>query len=310
MSIGLKSEDILYIGRDLKNIIYNLMQKEKEKVESWLKKQSNDLRIKDILLATYLTKRIDYKYFHDITIKEELKTEQVEKKIEDIYGKIKCVNKIKLFICQVRKYFTPGRDSYKICNFIEDILKREEKINFDYLFREDYAKIINSWHPNRNGVSKEEMFLRSNHIGLYLYYSILKEWKWMTLDFIYHMNKSVEIKVYSDIRNKIIENLYRHTIDDIDIKLDLYLNKIESNNFPCEEIKEEITKELIIELVNMMENNFGKIAEYFRDISRIEKTKIARKVVIENIDLFKDKPRSQLLFDLLNISTKSFNVPI
>ena len=310
MSIGLKSEDILYIGRDLKNIIFNLMLEEKEKVESWLEKQADDLRIKDILLATYMTKRIDYKYFHDITIKEELKTEQVEKKIEDIYGKIKCVNKIKLFICQVRKYFTPGRDSYKICNFIEDILKREEKINFDYLFREDYAKIINSWHPNRNGVSKEEMFSRSNHIGLYLYYSILKEWKWMTLDFIYHMNKSVEIKVYSDIRNKIIENLYRHTIDDIDIKLDLYLNKIESNNFPCEEIKEEITKELIIELVNMMENNFGKIAEYFRDISRIEKTKIARKVVIENIDLFKDKPRSQLLFDLLNISTKSFNVPI
>jgi len=302
MSIGLKSEDILYIGRDLKNIIYNLMQKEKEKVESWLEKQSNDLRIKDILLATYLTKRIDYKYFHDITINEELKTEQVEKEIEDIYGKIKCVNKIKLFICQARKYFTPGRDSYKICNFIEDILKREEKINFDCLFREDYAKIINSWHPNRNGVSKEEMFLRSNHIGLYLYYSILKEWKWMTLDFIYHMNKSVEIKVYSDTRNKIIENLYRHTIDDIDIKLDLYLNKIESNNFPCEEIKEEITKELIIELVNMMENNFGKIEEYCRDISRRE---IVRKVVIKNFNLFIDKPRNQLLFDLLNIRTKS-----
>ena len=132
----------------------------------------------------------------------------------------------------------------------------------------------------------------------------------MILDFIYHMNKSVEIKVYSDTRNKIIENLYRHTIDDIDIKLDLYLNKIESNNFPCEEIKEEITKELIIELVNMTENNFGKIAEYFWDISRIEKTEIARKVVIENIDLFKDKPRNQLLFDLLNISTKSFNMII
>jgi len=210
-----------------------------------------------------------------------------------------------LFICQARKYFTPGRDSYKICNFIKDVLKREEKINFDCLFIEDYAKIINSWHPNRNGVSKEEMFLRSNHIGLYLYYSILKEWKCMTLDFIYHMNKSVEIKVYSDTRNKIIENLYRYTIDDIDIKLDLYLNKMGSNNFPCEEIKEEIKKELRMELINIMKNDYGKILEYFGNINGIKELEIARRVVIENIDLFADKPRNRWLFNLLNIRTES-----
>jgi len=80
MSIGLKTKDILYIGKDLRDIIFNLMLKEKEKVESWLEKQADDLRIKDILLATYMTKRIDYKDLHIITIEEELKTKQVEKK--------------------------------------------------------------------------------------------------------------------------------------------------------------------------------------------------------------------------------------
>ena len=210
-----------------------------------------------------------------------------------------------MLIDQARKYFTPGRDSYKICNFIEDILKREEKINFDCLFREDYAKIINSWHPNRSGVSKEEMFLRSNHIGLYLYYSILKEWKWMILDFIYHMNKSVEIKVYSDTRNKIIENLYRHTIDDIDIKLDLYLNKIESNNFPCEEIKHK----LIIELINIVENNYDeiyyKILEYFKGERLIN----MRKVILSSITITNwGELRNSRLIRLLEIDDKSRSI--
>ena len=127
----------------------------------------------------------------------------------------------------------------------------------------------------------------------------------MTLDFIYHMNKSVEIKVYSDTRNKIIENLYRHTIDDIDIKLNLYLNKIGSNNFPCEEIKEEIKKELRMELINIMKNDYGKILEYFGNINGIKELEIARRVVIENIDLFADKPRNRWLFNLLNIRTES-----
>jgi len=80
MSIGLKTNDILYIGKDLRYIIFNLMLKEKEKVESWLEKQTDDLRIKDILMATYMTKRIDYTDLRNITIDEELKTEQVEKK--------------------------------------------------------------------------------------------------------------------------------------------------------------------------------------------------------------------------------------
>ena len=127
----------------------------------------------------------------------------------------------------------------------------------------------------------------------------------MTLDFIYHMNKSVEIKVYSDTRNKIIENLYRYTIDDIDIKLNLYLNKMGSNNFPCEEIKEEIKKELRMELINIMKNDYGKILEYFGNINGIKELEIARRVVIENIDLFADKPRNRWLFNLLNIRTES-----
>jgi len=296
MSIGLKSKDILYIGRDLKNIIFNLMLKEKEKVESWLKKQADDLRIKDILLATYMTKRIDYTDF--ITIDEELKTEQVEKKIKDIYGKIKRVDKIRLFIDQARKYFTPGRDSYKICIFIEDILKRETRVNFNCNFREDYVKIMYSWHPNRKYFSTEYMFLKSNHIGLYLYYEILKKWVGEVIDIKYNLNDKKEFNLYSVSRDEITGNLYIHTINDIEIKIDTYLNKIERNNFPYEEIKYE----LINELIKVIKNDYDKVLEYLGEGNNRIKM---RKVILYNIDLFIDKLRNSRLLDLLGIYNKS-----
>ena len=264
MSIGLRTKDILYIGRDFKDIISNLMLEEREKVVSWLEKQDDDLRIQDVLLATYMTKKRHYtEYFYVINIDKELKTRQVEKKIKDIYGKIKCADKIRLLIDQDRIYFGKRIHSHKVCDFIDNILKREAKINFNSNFREDYAKIINSWHPNRKYISKEDMFLNSNHIGLYLYYEIIK-------------------------------NLHIHSIKNTETKLDFYLNKIESNNFPYKEIK----RKLIMELKNIIENNYDKISEYFIYSSKLIK---ARKVVIENIDLFRDK----WLFDLLHIRTET-----
>ena len=301
MSIGLKTKDILYIGKDLRDMIFNLMLK-KEKVESWLEKQADDSRIKDILLATYMTKRIDYTDLRSITIDEELKTGQVEKKIEDIYGKIKYVDKIRLFINQARIYFEPGRDSYKICDFVEDILKRETGVNFSYNFREDYAKIIHSWHPSRNYFLIANMFLSSGHIGLYLYYEILKKWVWIIVDFIDHIMEEKELKAYSDTRKKIIENLYRYAMNDIEIKLNLYLNKIESNNLPYEEMKNE----LIIELINMIENNYDKISEYFKNESKLI---MARKVILSN-SLLRGKLRNPRLTGLLHIDNKSQNMII
>ena len=264
MSIGLRTKDILYIGRDFKDIISNLMLEEREKVVSWLEKQDNDLRIQGVLLATYITKKRHYtEYFYVINIDKELKTRQVEKKIKDIYGKIKCADKIRLLIDQDRIYFGKRIHLHKVCDFINNILKREARINFNSNFREDYAKIINSWHPNRKYISKEDMFLNSNHIGLYLYYEIIK-------------------------------NLHIHSIKNTETKLDFYLNKIESNNFPYKEIK----RKLIMELKNIIENNYDKISEYFICPSRLIK---ARKVVLENIDLFRDK----WLFDLLCIRTET-----
>jgi len=216
------------------------------------------------LLATYITKKRHYtEYFYVINIDEELKTRQVEKKIKDIYGKIKCADKIRLLIDQDRIYFGKRIHLHKVCDFINNILKREARINFNSNFREDYAKIINSWHPNRKYISKEDMFLNSNHIGLYLYYEIIK-------------------------------NLHIHSIKNTETKLDFYLNKIESNNFPYKEIK----RKLIMELKNIIENNYDKISEYFICPSRLIK---ARKVVLENIDLFRDK----WLFDLLCIRTET-----
>jgi len=196
-----------------------------------------------------------------------------------------------LFIDQARIYFGPGKYPYKICNFIEDILKREARINFSCNFRKDYVKIINSWCPNRRYVLKEDMFLNSNHIGLYLYYSILKEWRSKIVDFRDHIKEEKESRVYSHTGKEIIENLYRHSIGNIEIKLNLYLNKIECNNLPYKEIKYE----LIIELINIIENNHGKISKYFEELTK------ARKVILSNFDFLRDKLENSRLFELLEI---------
>jgi len=298
MSIRLRSEDILYIGKNFKNIIFNLMLKEREKVGLFLEKQFDDLRVKDIFLSIYMTKIIDYYAKLD----KELKTEQVEKKMEDIYGKIKYFDKIRFFIDQARKYFEPGEDSCKICCFINDILKREARINFSYNFIEDYAKIIHSWHPIRNYISKKDMFLCSNHIGLYLYYEIFVNFKYIGVHFKDYINKKNELNVYLGIKKKIIDNLYKKPISNIE-KINLYLNKIEMNNLPYEEIKYE----LIIELINIMKNNYNEILEYLRDE---RKMKIARKVILSNIDLIRDEFRGLSLIELFGIDNKSKNMII
>jgi len=298
MSIGLRTKDIFYIGKDFRDIIFNLMLKEKEKVGSWLENQIDDLRIKNLLLATYMTKNIDY-----ITIDEELKTEQVEKKIEDIYGKIKYIDKIKLFIDQVRIYFYEYHDSCIICNFIENILKREGRISFIRNFIVDLEIIINSLHPKRNVILKQDMFLDSNHIGLYLYYSILNNWDHKLVDFRDHIKRQKEIKIYSNIKDKIIENFYIHIMDNIGAKLNFYFKKIESNNLPYEEIKYE----LINELIDIIENNYDKILEYFKDENEL---KTARKVILYNVELFRNNLRNLGLIELFGINIKPQNTII
>jgi hypothetical protein len=250
MSIGIKSKDILYIGRHFKDIIFNLMLEEREKVVSWLEKQDDDLRIQGVLLATYMTKKRHYaENFHLIKIDKELKTSQVEEKIKDIYGKIKCTDKIRLLINQDRIYFGKRVYSHKVCYFIYNILKREKKINFNSNFIKDFAKIINSYHPNREYFSKEEMFLNSNHIGLYLYYGILAKWGEIISCPENNINKENELYLY--VRDKIAKNLNIHPIKNKEIGLDFYLNKVKNNNLPHEEIKDEI----IIELINAIKIN-------------------------------------------------------
>jgi len=296
MSIGIKSRDILYIGENFKNIILNLMLKEREKVELWLEKQADDLRIKDLLLATYMTKRIDC-----ITIDEELKTEQVEKRIEDIYGEIKYFDKVRLFIDQARIYSSACDNLHKICDFIDDILKRDTNINFIDNFRKDYSKIMRSWHPNRNCILEDDMFLKSKHIGLYLYYEILKEWSGIILNFVDNVNKEKEFDLYLYTSDKVIKNLHLHALINIEIKLDLYLNKIESNNLPYEELKYE----LVNELIDIIENNFDEILKYLNDEGKLE---IVRKFILSNISLIEDKLRNPRIIELFMIKNKSQNV--
>ena len=291
ISIGLRTKDILYIGKEFMDIIFSLMLKEQEKVESWLEKQADDLRIKNLFLAIYMNKSIDY-----ITINEELKTEEVEKKIEDIYSKIKFFDKIILFINQAREYFNTDIELYKICNFINEILKRETRVNFSLNFTKDYAKIINNWHMNKKYILVKYMFLASSHIGLYLYYGILRKWEGA----IVRSNKNTKnkLKLYFYTRDKIIKNLHIYAEKNIELKLDLYLNKIVSNNLPHEEIKHE----LITELINIIKNNYKNISEYFKDENKL---KLARKVILSNIELIKDELRDLRLIELLGIENKS-----
>jgi len=296
MSIGLRTKDIFYIGNEIKDIIFYLNLKEREKVDLWLEKQIDDLRIKDIFFAVYMEDRINY-----TIIGEKLKTEYVEKKIEDIYGKIKYFDKIRLFIDKDRIYFKERINSNKIINFIEDILKREEGINFNRNFREDYAKIMYSLHPNRRYFSKEYMFLKSNHVGLYLYYEILKEWVGTVVDLKYNIKDEKEFNLYSFIRKKVTENLYTYTTDDVETRLKFHLNKIERNNFPCEEIK----CKFIIELINIIENNYNKI--YLKDEINLIRM---REVILSSIDLIWDKLKNSRLIELLWIDNKLKNMII
>jgi len=291
ISIGLRTKDILYIGKEFMDIIFSLMLKEQEKVESWLEKQADDLRIKNLFLAIYMNKSIDY-----ITINEELKTEEVEKKIEDIYSKIKFFDKIILFINQAREYFNTDIELYKICNFINEILKRETGVNFRHNFTEDYTKIINNCYMNKNYILKKYMFLVPSHIGLYLYYGILR--RWVGTIVFSNKNTKKKRKLYLYTIDKIIKNLHIYAKNSIEIKLGLYLNKIESNNLPCEEIKYE----LIVELIDIIKNNYTKISEYFKDENKL---KLARKVILSNIELIKDELRDLRLIELLGIDNKS-----
>ena len=292
ISIGLKTKDIFYIGKEFKNIIVNLMPKEREKLESWLKKQADDPRIKDLLLAKYLSRRIYHNY---MVVNELLQTYQVEEKIESIYGKIKYFDKISLLISQARIYFSIYNLS-QICDFINDILKREKKVDFTYKFKEDYEKIIYSCHLNKKSVFERQMFLKSSHIGLYLYYGILN--KWEKIIFHFNKNKKNKIKLYLRTRDEIIKNLHIYAKNNIEIKLNLHLNKIGGNNLPCEEIKYE----LIVELIDIIKNNYAKISEYFKDENKI---KLARKVILSNIELIKDELRDLRLIELLGIDNKS-----
>jgi len=301
ISIGLKTNDILYIGKSFKNIIFNLMLKEKEKVESWLENNLDDLRIRDVLIALYMSDGINYGGLFTINIKKELKTEHLEKEVEDICGKIRYFDKINFLIYQAKIYFNKNWDPYKICGFIEDILKRELKIDFSFDFKGDYEKIIHSWHPNRNFLLGEDMFLKSNHIGLYLYYGILKGWR--RIDLIDHIKKEKEINLYLNIKNKIIKNLYGQISSNIEIKISSYLNKIENNNLPCKEIKNK----LIIELIDIIENNYDKILECFKDINNL---KLVKKVILSNIDLFRDKLKNSRLIALFGVDYKSKNTII
>jgi len=302
MSIGLRTKDIFYIGKDIKNTIFILTLKDKDKLKLWLEEQADDLRIKDLLLATYMNQTVDYTYLYTITMREELKICDVWREIDFIYGKIKYIDEIRLFIDQARKYFNQGSDSYIICDFIEDILKIKTRINFDFYFKEDYSKIIHTWHPSRNFVLEEDTFLESNHIGLYLYYNILNGWGRAMLNFIHYINKEKEVNLYSKIRNKIIENLYTNTMSNVE-KINLYLNKIEGSDLPCEEIKYE----LITDLIQIIENNYYEALEYFKDERKLIKV---REVILSNIRLIWDKFRNSRLIELLGINNKSQNTMI
>jgi len=92
-------------------------------------------------------------------------------------------------------------------------------------------------------------------------------------------------------------------VDNIAIKINLYLNKIESNNLPYKEVKYK----LINELIDIMENNCDKILEYLKDESKLEK---ARKVILYNIDLFRHNLRNSRLIELFGINIKSQNMAI
>ena len=65
---------------------------------------------------------------------------------------------------------------------------------------------------------------------------------------------------------------------------------------------EEIKHELITELINIIKNNYKNISEYFKDENKL---KLARKVILSNIELIKDELRDLRLIEPLGIDNKS-----
>ena len=131
---------------------------------------------------------------------------------------------------------------------------------------------------------------------------MLKRWDWAGIDFIDDIKEEKERNLYLEIKNKIPGNLYRIPMSNIE-KMDLYLNKIESNNLPYKEIKYK----LINELINIMKNNYYEILEYFKDESKLIK---ARKVILSNIEFFVDILIDPILIEKLGIYNKSQNMII
>ena len=67
----------------------------------------------------------------------------------------------------------------------------------------------------------------------------------------------------------------------------------------------ELKYELINELIDIIENSFDKISKYLK---YYDKLKIAKKVILSNIDLFRKKLRSSRLIELLGVDNKSQNI--
>ena len=121
------------------------------------------------------------------------------------------------------------------------------------------------------------------------------------MNFVDNVNKEKEFDLYLYTSDKVIKNLHLHALINIEIKLDLYLNKIESNNLPYEELKYE----LVSELIDIIENNCDEILKYLNYEGKLE---ILRKFILSNISLIEDKLRNPRIIELFMIKNKSQNV--
>jgi len=159
-------------------------------------------------------------------------------------------NKFEIYINEEKERLINKK--VKTYSYWDDDEIRKAVINFSDNFKQDYEKIKSAWHPRRRWMHGDKMFLKSNHIGLYLYYDILQKWiperkmdeinsrranwysygysavyklfKWPTkvIDFRDYINEKKEYDIFKATRRRIIENYYENRFNK-EKKLGLHL---------------------------------------------------------------------------------------
>jgi hypothetical protein len=205
---GLKLKDLFFIKKSLVSLIYRLRSKENNIVEKWLEEQRDDSRINDVSIALCI-------YNQNFDNEGE---EAIKNSIKNIYKVGEDINLIKIAINIINKNLISFEDKLKLFSIILNT-SRNIKKDISHLFTKDLRNIIRIRSPKMSNLdlyniliyqkykltenSNKKIYL--NHIGLYMYYEVLKNWR-ENLDIIKYIKNRKYIIMYNYFKEDILIN--------------------------------------------------------------------------------------------------------